>query len=72
MKKSETKRDDSACHTDKSLSFLAQERGKKYILSMNLYILNSFFYLNFILPRCTFLAVLVTKIRVCFDKKINL
>ena len=28
-------KDYSACHTDNKLSFLSQERGKKYILSMN-------------------------------------
>ena len=35
VKMSETKKDYSACHTDNKLSFLPQERGKKYILSMN-------------------------------------
>ena len=48
VKISETKKDYSACHTDNKLSFLPQERGKKkYILSMNLYILNSFFPFQF-------------------------
>ena len=35
VKISETKQDYSACHTDNKLSLLPQERGKKYILSMN-------------------------------------
>ena len=73
MEISETRKDDSACHTDNKLSFLPQKRGKKYILGMIFYILNSFFlYLNFILPKCTFLAALVRQISVCFDKKLNL
>ena len=42
VKISETEKDYSACHTDNKLSFLPEERGKKYILSVNLYILNSF------------------------------
>ena len=70
VKISETKKDYSACHTDNKLSFYLKKEVKKYILSMNLYILNSFcFHLNFILPKCTFLAVLVTQIPVCFDKR---
>ena len=47
MEISETKPDDSACHTDNNLSFLPQKRGKKYILSMIFYILNSFFPFKF-------------------------
>ena len=34
MKISETKKDYSACHTGNKLSFLPQERDKKYNLSM--------------------------------------
>ena len=40
VKISETKKDYSACHTNNKLSFLPQERSKKYILSINLYILS--------------------------------
>ena len=47
MEISETKIDDSACHTDNKLSFLPQKRGKKYILNMIFYILNSFFPFKF-------------------------
>ena len=72
VKISETKKDDSACHTDNKLSFLPRKRGIKYILSMIFYILDPFFHLNFILPKCTSLAVLVREISVCFDKKVNL
>ena len=31
--------------------------------------MNLFFHENFMLPNCTFLAVLVTQIPVCFNKK---
>ena len=37
----------STRHTDNKLSFLPQKRGKKYILSMIFYILNSFFPFKF-------------------------
>ena len=47
VKISETKKDYSACHADNNLSFLPQERGKKYILSMNLYFLTSSFPFKF-------------------------
>ena len=67
MKISETEKDYSACHTDNKLSFLSRERGKKYILSVN-----SFFPCKFHVAKCTFLAVLVTQILVCFNKIINL
>ena len=67
---SETKKDYSACHTDNKLSFLPQERGKKYTLSMNFYILNSFFFsFNFHIAKIHIFAVLVTQLPVCFDKK---
>ena len=42
---SETKKDYSACHTDNKLSFYLKKEVKKYVLSMNFCILNSFFSL---------------------------
>ena len=56
-----------------SCLFLPQERGKKIHFKHEfLYIKFIFFHLNFILPKLTFFAVLVTQIPVCFDKKIYL
>ena len=42
VKISEAKKDYPACHTDNKLSFLPQERGKEYILSMNSFFLFKF------------------------------
>ena len=72
MEISETKKDDSACHTDNKLSFLPQKEVKVHFKYDFLHIKFIFFHLNFILPKCTFLAVLVRQISVCFDKKLNL
>ena len=72
VKKSETKKDYSACDTDNRLPFLPQERGNKYILSMNLYILNSFFPFKFHIAKMHISCSFSDTNTCLFDKKINL
>ena len=60
---SEAKKDCSECHTDNKLSFISRKRQKIHLEHEFIFSMKISCFQN------TFLAVLVTQIPVCFNKK---